>query len=259
MKKNFSSEDVENILKKYKEGFSSQKIGEIFGVSKSPIIKILKDYKILKNAKSNGKKIKLTENQKNLIKKLYLEDYKNAGEIAKIIGLTKSFIDKYLTNCGYRRSLGESISLRQKGKKRSDRVREILKNAQKKLSESGKRIQSGGVCTFYNVNNIDCQGTYEKFYIEKLIKENKKLPSKPEPIKTPFGVYNPDFYDGKYLIEIKSDYTYDVLIGNKKNRWNNKIDLTQYNKIRWANKNIRPVKILIVDKKNDKLIKKQIT
>lgn len=256
----FTDKQIEEIELYYVvNGLSCQNIGNKFNVSKRPIIELLKKRNKLKKGKSNGIKIELTKNQKETIKKLYLIDYKNSYEIGETMGLSKPFIDKYLTNCGYRRTKGESISLRQTGKKRSNRVIEILKNAQQKLSKSGKRIQCGGVCSFYKVNNVECQGTYEKFYIEKLIKENKKIPSKPDPIKTPYGVYNPDFYDGKCLIEIKSDYTYDILIGNKKNRWNNKIDLTQYNKIKWTNENIQPVQILVVDKKNNKLIKKQIT
>jgi hypothetical protein len=137
-------------------------------------------------------------------------------------------------------------------------VIEILKRAQQKLSKSGKRIQYGGVCSFYLVNNVECQGTYEKFYLEKLISENKKIPEKSKPVITPYGVYNADFYDGNNLIEIKSDYTYDVLVGIKKSRWTNKFDLTQYEKIKWVNENINSVEIFVVDKKNNKLIKKEI-
>ena len=35
------------------------------------------------------------------------------------------------------------------------------------------------------------------------------------------------------------------------------IDKTQYKKIKWVNKNIKPVEIIIVDKRKNKLIKKE--
>lgn len=37
-----------------------------------------------------------------------------------------------------------------------------------------------------------------------------------------------------------------------------KIDTNQFEKIKWVNKNIKPIKIFIVDKKNNKIIKKKI-
>jgi hypothetical protein len=37
-----------------------------------------------------------------------------------------------------------------------------------------------------------------------------------------------------------------------------KKDDTQYKKIKWVNSNIKPVDILIVDKRKDKIIKKEI-
>jgi hypothetical protein len=255
----FTDEQISDIENDYMNNhLSCETIGIKMGYSKRPIIELLKKRGELKKGKSDGIKIELTENQKEIIKKLYLEDYKNSYDIGETMRLSKPFIDKYLTNCGYRRSVGESISLRQKGKKRSEEVKKILKTAQQKLSKSGKRKQYGGVCKTYDVNGTKCQGTYEKFYIEKLISENKKIPSESKPIITPYGVYNADFYDGENLIEIKSDYTYEVLIGVKKSRWTNKFDLTQYEKIKWINDNVNPVKIIIVDKKNNKLIKKEI-
>jgi len=255
----FTDEQIKNIENDYLNNhFSCETIGKKIGYSKRPIIELLKKRGKLKKRLSNGKKIELTETQKDTIKKMYLNECKTSHEISKVTNLSRPFIDKYLTSCGYRRSVGESISLRQKGKKRSEEVKKILKTAQQNLSKSGKRKQYGGVCKIFNVNGIKCQGTYEKYYIEMLINENKKIPLESFPVMTPYGVYNADFYDGKNLIEIKSDYTYDVLVGHKKSRWTNKFDLTQYKKIKWVNDNFNLVKIIIVDKKNNKLIKKEI-
>ena len=37
-----------------------------------------------------------------------------------------------------------------------------------------------------------------------------------------------------------------------------KIETTQYEKIKWVNEHIKPVEIIVVDKINDKLIKKEL-
>lgn len=88
---------------------------------------------------------------------------------------------------------------------------------------------------FYKINDINCQGTSEKYYIEKLIEENKKLPKKPKGINTPHGFYFPDFEYPDYYVEIKSPYTYNVLLkpGN-----------IQYLKIKWVATHIKPIKII---------------
>jgi uncharacterized protein (DUF433 family) len=256
LKKEFSNEIIEDIIKKYKNGLSCQKISKIYNVSREPIERIIKEKKLLRAGYSNGIKIELTEEQKETIKKLYVMDLKTSGYISEVLNLNKHFIDTYIQKSGYRRTLGKSISLRQTGKKRSEKARLSIKVGQQKLAQSGKRKQTGGICKRYIINGLVSHGTYEKFYIEKLINEKKKLPLNSKSISTPFGVYYPDFSTDKSLIEIKSDYTYDILIGKKVNRWSKKIDTTQLEKIRWVNKNIKPVDILVVDKRNNKIIKK---
>jgi transposase len=250
--------DEDMVVNLYKNGLNTEKIGQHFNVSKTPINRILKKRGILKCGNGNGKKILLRENQKNEIKLLYLCEYKNSKEISKIMNLSEPYIDKILSNSGYRRTKGESISLRQTGKKRSKEFIEKFTQIQRDFAKSGKRKQLGGVCKNFIVNNLICNGTYEKFYIEKHIIENISLPKKGDPINTPFGVYYPDFKNEKNFIEIKSDYTYDVLIGKKENKWLKKIDTGQFEKIKWVNSNIKPVEIIVVDKRNNKLIKKEI-
>jgi hypothetical protein len=255
----FTDKEINEIVYDYEiNGLSCKTIGEKFGVSKRPINSLLKRIGKLRKPVSNGIKIKLTDDNLNLIKKLYLEELKTSTYIAEILNLNKHLVDKILDNSDFRRSRGESISLRQTGKKRSEETIKILERAQQKFAKSGKRKQTGGICRKFLIENISCQGTYEKYYIEKLIKEDKKLPNNSKPINTPYGTYYPDFSFDDRLIEIKSNYTYDVLIGKKESRFTKKIDTTQYDKIKWINENVIPVEILIVDKKNNKLSKKEI-
>lgn len=256
----FTDENVKDIIEKYTvQKLSLKKIAEYFNVSKTPIRRILIENKIgLKSSNSSGKKIHLTYEQEKKIKNLYLIENKSKSEIAKKLNLTSSFIDKYLSQTNYRRTKSESITIRQTGKKRSEKTKQILKLAQKKLSNSGKRKQTGGVCQWFKVKDITCQGTYEKFYIEKLFNENKIIPKNSNAIQTPYGVYYADFEFKKKYIEIKSEYTYNILIGLIPNRWTKKIDTTQYQKIKWVNDNVKKVEILIVDKIKNKIIKKEI-
>lgn len=255
----FTEKQIEEIKKYYLiEKLSCNEIGKKFGISKRPITELLRQHNILKKGNSDGRKITISDPEKQKIKFLYLTEKKNIEEISQLVNYSKSFIDKYIQKSGYRRSLGESISLRQKGKKRSEKVRMILKKAQQNLVKSGNRKQTGGVCKKYVIEGIECFGTYEKFYIENIIKEKKELPKNAKPILTPYGAYYPDFTFDNKLIEIKSEYTYNVLLGKVINRYTKKIDETQYNKIKWINENIMPIEIIIVDKRNNKLIKKSI-
>lgn len=254
----YSKEKIVNILNLHQNGFSCEKISKLYGISKTPINRILKERGVLRKGFSNGRKIELTEQQKEKIKNLYVNDKKTAPQISKILGLNEHFIKKQIYNSDYKRTAGESISLRQKGKKHTKERIKKHTIIQQKLAASGKRKQRGGVCRFYEISGLECQGTYEKFYIEKLIKEKKELPKKGISIKTPYGVYNSDFSNNDSLIEIKSNYTYDVLIGKKINRFTKKIDLKQYKKIKWVNRNIKPVNIIVIDKRNNSLIKKEI-
>jgi hypothetical protein len=255
----FTNDEKKIIIFEYIKNYKScEKISKILNIGKIPIKKFLKDMDLLRKGTSNGKKIELTEEEKNLIKKYYLIDKKTSPEISELMGFNRHFIEKVIYNSTFKRTKGESISLRQTNKKHTKERIEKFKIVQQKIAESGKRKQRGGICKFFNVNGIECQGTYEKFYIDKLINENENLPIKGETIKTPYGVYSSDFSYVTKLVEIKSDYTYDILIGNKINRFTKNIDLKQYNKIKWVNENIKPIEIIVVDKRQNKLIKKEI-
>lgn len=111
LKKEFNDIEINDILIKYKNGLSLQKISEIYNVSKGPIKQILKDKNMLREGRSNGVKINLTEEQKEKIKDLYLIGYKNSLEIGQELNLSKSFIDKYLQLSNIIRTKSEGVSV----------------------------------------------------------------------------------------------------------------------------------------------------
>lgn len=137
VRKTFSPDEILKIQKHYKNGLSCDSIGKLFGVSKTPISRVLKDLGILKKSKSDGKKIVLTESQK--IKKMYCDEFKNAYEISQKLKLTKSFIDKYLNTVNYRRNKSEAMRILKTGKKLSEKIKKNMKIAQHKFNQSGNK------------------------------------------------------------------------------------------------------------------------
>lgn len=258
MKITFTDIEIKTIIDLYTNGLNTSKIGVKLGISKTPISRVLKDNGLLRKGNSNGVKILLTNEQENIIKNLYLKEYKSCEEIAQEVGLTKSFVDKFLSKCDFRRDKSEATTLSKTGIKLSQKTKDNMAAAQQKLSKSGNRKQTGGVCKKFIISGLTCQGTYEKFYIEKLINDKIKLPEEGYPIITPYGVYTPDFSFTDKLIEIKSDYTYDILIGIKVSRFTKKIETKQYEKIKWVNENIKPINILVIDKRDNRIIKKHV-
>lgn len=112
MKLTFTDIEINTIVTLYtKDRLNTTEIGVKFGISKTPIARILKDNGLLRKGKSSGVKINLTPEQENKIKYLYLEKYKSIHEIAKEIGLKASFVDKYLCNVSYRRDRGIAASI----------------------------------------------------------------------------------------------------------------------------------------------------
>jgi len=255
----FTEDDIKKIKDIYlNKKISAADIGKMYNISKGPIKHILKDAGILRKGHSNGVKINLTEKQKDKIIDLYLNGNKNIFEIGKIIGVSASVISNFLYESNNHRNKSQATRISRTGWKFSDATKEKIRKSNQQYVLSGKKKQVGGICKFYNINGIRCQGTYEKFYIEFLINNNKELPENAKSIRTPYGIYCPDFEYEEKLIEVKSDYTYDVLIGKKINRFKHKIDTTQYKKLSWVNDNIKKVQIIVVDKRNNKLINKRI-
>jgi transposase len=112
MKKKFTKIEIDRIVELYTiDGLNTSEVAIQLGVSKTPILRILKDKNLLRVGKSNGVKIILTLKQEILIKEMYLQGYNSCDEIAKKTGLTPSFIDKYLSKCNFRRDKGSAASI----------------------------------------------------------------------------------------------------------------------------------------------------
>jgi transposase-like protein len=156
LKKEFNDVEINDILIKYKNGISVQKICKLYNVSNKPIQKILKDNGILKKGYSNGVKINLTEEQKEIIKDLYLNEYKNSFEIGQELNLSKSFIDKYLRLSNIVRTKSEGVSV---GLIR--RYRDISYGEYLKIEDDYKKYKND-VMRITNQQQIDKLSNYQK-------------------------------------------------------------------------------------------------
>jgi hypothetical protein len=112
IKRIFDEIEIVKIKEMYlNENFSTEKIGCYFNVSKIPIIRILKELGILRKGYSHGIKIELSQDQKNKIKILYLNEHKNSDEIGKIVGCSGNFISAYLSMNNLIRNRNEGASI----------------------------------------------------------------------------------------------------------------------------------------------------
>jgi transposase-like protein len=169
IKKEFTASEIENILKKYEEGLSVEKISNLYGVSKTPIKRILKNEKLLRKGHSNGKKIELSEYQIKKIKDLYLNEFKNIVEIANELSLSKSFIEKHLDNCDYRRNRSEGTSvglvIRYRGIKYNDYLK-IVDNLDKYKSEVMKITRRQPICELLNYDKRGLSGIDGSYHLD---------------------------------------------------------------------------------------------
>ena len=105
-----------------------------------------------------------------------------------------------------------------------------LQELMRQVNSSGIK-NTGGCCKFFKVDGVILQGRYELyFYLNQEVK-----PTRPKPIKTPFGFYTPDFEFEYNFIEIKSTYTIKTSAKSG-----------QLKKIHWVKHNVKNLKVLIL-------------
>lgn len=113
-RKYFTENEVKEIINQYvNDGCGLREISRNFNVSISPIKRILIENNVLRKGYSNGKKIDLSDDQKDEIKRLYLVENKNSSEIGNILNL--EFIPweeniKKRTNCSISENELKSIT-----------------------------------------------------------------------------------------------------------------------------------------------------
>lgn len=122
-------------------------------------------------------------------------------------------------------------------------------NSKHKISNSlfknCNRTVTGSKSQFIETILGKVQGSFELAYLQRCINNHSSLPQKATSVRTPMGVYFPDFEYEDRFVEIKSPFTWDVCRGFEKNPKGVKSDL-QYQKIQWTSKTVKPVEIVIL-------------
>lgn len=112
LKKEFSVSEIDTIKFLYlNEKLSCDKIANVFGVSKEPIKTLLKKDNLLRIGYSDGIKIILTEEQKYLVKHMYLKEYKSYSEISVKTNLSEGLIQNYVSKIGVKRTKSQGASV----------------------------------------------------------------------------------------------------------------------------------------------------
>lgn len=137
--------------------------------------------------------------------------------------------------------------------KRSDKEDIIQKCILTKIEKYGKS-NGFGKCSQFLVNGLLCDGTHEKFYIEWLLSEGKDIPVSVNSIKTDIGFYTPDFEFDEYYVDVKSFFTLKVLLGFSSYSKTKKSNPKQLLKMKYINDIIKPIKIILVDITENKLV-----
>lgn len=118
-------------------------------------------------------------------------------------------------------------------------------NIKQRITELNKRgfDNKGGRCKFYDIEGVILQGRYELYYYLCNNKEPQKITKS---IQTPHGWYRPDFEHNGQFVEIKSTYTIKTALKSG-----------QLKKIAWVSKNIKSVKILVINETEVEIYLKQ--
>lgn len=152
---------------------------------------------------------------------------------------TRSSIEKQRTKTKGRKMTGARLLKQQ----------QVIQDMFEKYGNRGLKVKK------FKVNGITCQGSYEKAYLEMLIESNETLPNvKRTYYETSYGFYHPDFEFEDKLIEIKSEYTFGILVGKYANISGEKKVGVQLSKMIEVGKNKKPVELVLIER--NKNIKK---
>lgn len=146
-------------------------------------------------------------------------------------------------------SYKKRVSEKMKDNNWSNRIdkEEIIKKVILTKIEKYGKSNGLGKCKQFIVEDLICDGTHEKFYIEYLTSEGKYLPINTKSIKTDMGYYTPDFEYDDFYVDIKSIFTLKVLLGLSSYSKTKKSNPKQLLKMKFISENIKPVKIILID------------
>lgn len=193
--------------------------------------------------KSQEEKEKIKEKRVNSFKNWWKDESNVNIIIERNKKISKTSIGKKRT-----KQSREKQALTNTGRKQSEQTKLKRAETRKRKLENGESL--GIRCKVFIVNGLFCQGTFERRYIEGLIKQGKGLPINGNYYSTPYGVYQADFEYEDRIIEVKSTFTYSIFNGETPNI-DGHYNKRQREKIKWVGRNIKPVQLLVFDIKGE--------
>jgi hypothetical protein len=199
--------------------------------------------------------VRLTLEQQEEIKRLYLQEKRGIQYLAKVFHSDWENIRKILLAGGitlWSRSELQSanrihygITKGFTGQKHSQISKDRISVS---LHKNANRTVTGSKSKFIETIVGKIQGSFELAYLQKLLNEGIELPAVGSTVRTPLGLYFPDFEYPDRFIEVKSPFTWDVCQGIERNPKGVKSN-KQYLKIQWTRQNVKPVEIVILSQK----------
>lgn len=244
-----------------------KELGKQFEVHKLTIKRILQEEGVKLRIEKNCHKGEPSQEEKQEIIRLYTVEHRGAKYIGKLFNRSDFGISFLLKKWGVE-ILSRSVIMKKNreiyGPTKGFTGRKHTKKSKLKTSINGKKTWESGnrqpvIGKSRTINTIygKVQGSYELCYLQKLLNENKQIPEvHPKGIKTPYGLYFPDFEYKDKFIEIKSSFTLDVAKGLQPTI-NGTYTNTQWKKYNWVNENVKPVKIIIISQEEKKKLFKQ--
>lgn len=122
------------------------------------------------------------------------------------------------------------------------------KMSKSQLNNKNRLLTTGAKSRYIETVIGKVQGSYEVAYLQQHMDVSGSLPSIGTAIHTPYGSYIPDFNCGDVFVEIKSEFTWKVCKGMEVNQKGIKSNI-QYKKIKWVDKNVKRVIVLVYKEK----------
>jgi hypothetical protein len=246
--------ELDKLIQLVKKNHSIDEISNYFGVHHETI-----RYYLFTKLKKLPKVYGFNEKEKQIIINQYVNEKRGAKHIGKLLNKSDLMVSFWLKKWGIKKITRSEISKKIReiygatkgftGKSHSKKSKEAISKSGLKSWKDSNREPKISKSRTYVTTLGKVLGTYEVAYLQQLYMKKESLPMvNKKKIKTPYGTYTPDFEFENRFIEVKSDFTFKVANGE----FVIKNYVKQIEKINWVNLNIKPIEIVIINKKDAK-------
>jgi len=199
-----------------------------------------------------------TEDEKNKIIRLYTVEHRGKSYIGSLFGRSDYCISYWLKKWGVPSLSRSEVSKKIRevygpiqgfvGRTHSESSKQKITKSLRKAWRRGRTV-GYAKCRTYSTVVGNVLGQFEVAYLQQLKEQQIELPTIcATRFHTPCGTYMPDFEYQDRFVEVKSEFTLRVAQGRQA-----QIDGTmsnrQWKKINYVNKKIKPVSVVVIDKR----------